>query len=133
MSKLRKRIESLSSSTTSLKAVELCKEALSKMSEYTANFGLTPHMLERIESTVGEVLVEGLTVATDKDSVVENFITTEKRILAINNLGVKEAIAAVKECDLATNPSLRYIVESITRIETLTEYITAATVVEKIQ
>jgi hypothetical protein len=133
MSKLRKRIESLSSSTTSLKAVELCKEALSKMSEYTANFGLTPHMLERIESTVGEVLVEGLTLATDKDAVVENFITTEKRILAINNLGVKEAIAAVKECDLAANPSLRYIVESITRLETLPEYITASTVVEKLQ
>ena len=133
MSKLRKRIESLSSTTTSLKAVELCTEALSKMTEYTANFRLTPQMLEQIETTVGSALVEGLTIATDKDAIVENFISTEKRIIAINNLGVREAIAAVKSSDLYSNPSLKYIVESVSRLELMPEYLTATTVVEKLQ
>ena len=132
MSKLRKRIESLSSSTTSLKAVELCKEALNKLSEYTTNFRLNPVMLENIEGTVGKVLIEGLELAADKDKTVNDFIVTEKRIVAINNLGVRDAITAAKSTDIYSHPTFRYVAESLARLEGLPEYLTAQTVVEKL-
>lgn len=132
MSKLRNRIESLSSSTSSLKAVELCKEALNTMSEYTSKFRLTPAVLEQVETTVAQALVEGLTLATDKDDKVNDFIKSETRIIGVNNLGVKEALAAVRTTELASHPSLRYVAEGLSRLEGIPEFLTAQTVVEKL-
>lgn len=133
MSNLRKRIESLSSTTSSLKAIELCNEALSKMSEYTAKFTLTPTVFQQVEFTVGAALVEGLELATDKDVLVENFIETEKRIVGVNNLGVREAIEAVKNTELYNHPSLRYVAEGLKRFENQPEYITVYAVVEQLK
>ena len=132
MSNLRKRIETLSTTTTSLKAIELCNEALSKMTEYTTKFTLTPHVLQQVEYTVGGALVEGLELTTDKDSIVMDFIVSEKRIVAINTLGVKQAITAVKNTDLYNHPSLRYVAENLSRFENLPEYTTAHTVLEQL-
>lgn len=132
MSKLRKRIETLSSSTSSLKAIELCKEALNKLTEYTTNFRITPSILEQVETTVGQALVEGLAIATDKDDKVTNFIITEKRIIGINNLGVREAIIAVKSTEIYSHPSLRYIAESLSQLDGIPEYLVAQTVIEKL-
>jgi hypothetical protein len=133
MSNLRKRIETLSSTTSSLKAIELCNEALSKISEYTEKYTLTPTVFQQVEYTVGSALAEGLELATDKDAIVENFIATEKRIVGVNNLGVKEAIAAVKTTDLYNHPSLRYVAENLSRFENQPEYLTVYAVVEQLK
>lgn len=133
MSNLRKRIESLSSSTSSLKTIELCNEALSKMSEYTTKFTLTPNMFQQIEFTIGSALVEGLELATDKDAIVKNFVITEKRIVGINNLGVKEAIIAVKNTELYNHPSLRYVSEGLKRFDNQPEYLIVYAVLEQLR
>jgi len=125
MSNLKQRIEGLVSSTTSLEAKDACNEALKQYSEY-ANFNLTAVAAEQVDSAIAESIISKL--ENIDDNSVSNFLTIEKRLQGMNNLGVKNILNAVKESDLVKHPTFLYIVEKLNVFNNAPEW----AVVEKV-
>jgi hypothetical protein len=100
MLNLRKRIKNLQESTTSLEAKEACKEILE-------NFINLP------DTQISVALVEKLKNVGDSDKHVNKFIQVSEKIDAINDLGVANTIAQIKETQIYSYPGLRYALEKI--------------------
>ena len=122
MSNLKNRIEGLLSSTSTIEVVNTCNEALKKYSEYTA-FNLPLNQTEEIESTIAEMLISEL--ENIKESAVNDFITVEKRIHGMKNLGVRKAITALRESELAKHPASMYVLERLFSMEHSAEWMVA--------
>ena len=100
MLNLRKRIKNLQENTTSLEAKEACKEILE-------NFINLP------DTQISVALVEKLKNVGDSDKHVNKFIQVSEKIDAINDLGVANTIAKIKETQIYSYPGLRYALEKI--------------------
>lgn len=129
MSNFKTRVEELQKSTSSDQAVTACKDALSKYKEY-ATFNLPTHQFEKFEQTVAESLIEALD--NIQESAVNSFLTIEKRIVGINNLGVRKALAGLKNSGIAKNPSTMYMLESLLKLEDAPEWLTINAVIERL-
>ena len=110
MSNLKQRIEGLKSVTTSLEAQDICNEALKQFGEY-ATFNLTAVAAEQVDGAIAESIISKL--EDIQESGVTNFLTVEKRIQGMNDLGVKKALKAISEAEVAKHPSFMYIVEKL--------------------
>jgi len=129
MSNLKKRIEGLITSTASVEAKTACNEALNKYSEYS-KFNLTSESLTQVEASIAESLIPVLESITD--SAVEDFLTVEKRIIGMNNLGVKAAIKSIKESTMASHPTFIYVAERLSKLESYPEWMVAEQVAEQL-
>lgn len=110
MSNLKQRIEGLRSATASLEAKDICNEAIKQYGEY-ANFNLTAVAAEQVDSAIAESIISKL--EDIQDASVSNFLTVEKRVQGMNNLGVKAALKSISESDVAKHPTFMYIVEKL--------------------
>ena len=127
MSNLKKRVEVLLGATQVPEVREACTDALSKFSGSITP--ITPYSQSSIiEETIVNTLIES--IETVDESVTKDFISTEKRIFGINNLGVRKAIAAVMEDELSKHPTVHYIVENLKRLSEVPEWIAADTAME---
>jgi len=129
MSNLRKRIEGLISSTSSEEAKNICNEALKKCSEYSI-FNISPEAVEQIEMKISEGLIADLESINEGDIV--NFVTTERRIVGMYDLGVKKSLKSVKESELAKHPTALYVLEKLTKLESLPEWMIVDQVIESL-
>jgi len=129
-STLKQRIEGLMSSTTSDQAVMACKEALKKYEEYN-NFILPGHLAEQFELSVAEALIKDLEAIEENN--VSDFLAVEKRIVGMNNMGVKKAIAELSESEMANNPATLYALQSLTSIQHLPEWSIVNRVIESLK
>lgn len=120
MSNLKKRIEGLVSSTGSAEAKSACNEAIKSFAEF-ASFNLPVNAIEEIESGIAESLITKIEHLTESDVI--DFVNIEKRILGMRNLGVKKAISAVKESDLAKHPATMYMLEKMKHTENAPEWL----------
>lgn len=110
MSNLKQRIEGLVSSTTSLEAKDICNEALKQYSEYST-FNLTAVASEQVDAAIAESVISKL--EDIQEAEVTNFLTIEKRLYGMNNLGVKKSLNAITESEVAKHPTFMYIVEKL--------------------
>lgn len=129
MSNFKQRVDGLMSTTISEQALTACKEALRKHNEYTT-FKMSPTAVEQFESTVAESLIADLD--TIDETAVNDFLTVEKRIVGMRNLGVKKALDSLRESDLGKNPSTMYLIEGLLKMSDLPEWMTINTVIEKL-
>jgi hypothetical protein len=130
MSNLKNRIEGLLSSTSTIEVVNACNEAIKSYSEYTA-FNLPLNKTEDIENTVAETLISK--IESVKESAVDNFISVEKRIQGMKFLGVRKAIAAIKESDLAKHPASMYVLERLFAMDQSAEWMVAEAFCENLK
>lgn len=100
MLNLRTRIKDLQEKTSSLEAKEACKEILE-------NFINLP------ETQISEALIAKLKSVADTDKHVNKFIQVAEKIDAINDLGVANSIARLKESQIYSYPGLRYGLDKI--------------------
>jgi len=110
MSNLKQRIEGLVSSTNSLEAKDICNEALKQFSEY-ATFNLTAVASEQVDAAIAESIISKLDGI--QESEVSNFLTIEKRLHGMNNLGVKKALGSLDESEVAKHATFKYVVEKL--------------------
>ena len=129
MSNLRKRIEGLISSTSSEEAKNICNEAVKKCAEYSI-FNISPEAVEQIEMKISEGLISDLESINEND--VANFITTEKRIVGMYSLGVKKSLKSIKESELAKHPTALYMLEKLSKIESLPEWMIIEQVIDSL-
>lgn len=127
---LKQRIEGLMSSTSSDQAVMACKEALKKYEEYN-NFILPGHLAEQFELSVAESLIKDL--ESIEEGMVSDFLAVEKRIVGLNNMGVKKAIAALSESEMASNPATMYVLQSVQKVQHLPEWSIIDQVIESLK
>lgn len=128
-STLKQRIEDLFSLTSSDQAVAACKEAITKYEEY-ASFILPPHMAQQFEVSVSETLIEKLEGISDE--AVSRFLMIEKRIVGMNNIGVKKAIIALSESDMKSSPATLYVLDHLQKIQHLPEWSIVENVMESL-
>jgi hypothetical protein len=130
MSNLKKRIEVLKTSTTSTETVAACNEALTQFSQYSA-FTLPAEALQQLEESIANDLLNKLD--NTKDLATQDFVVVEKRILGMNNLGVKKALNAVSESDLSKHPQMIYMLEKLKHASTSPEWMVAEQVVASLK
>jgi hypothetical protein len=126
---LKQRIEDLASSTSSDQAVVACKEALAKYAEY-ASFILPTHLSEQFEVSVSETLIEKLEGI--KDEATANFLMVEKRIVGMNNMGVRKAIAALNDSDMKNSPATVYVLEHLKKLQHLPEWMVVENTIQSL-
>jgi len=127
MLSLKKRIEGLRSATQAPEVQNACNEAITKFDGSVSPS--SPYSQSSfIEETIVNSLIEAL--ADVNETIVQDFINVEKRIMGMNNLGVRNAIKAVMEDELSKHPTVRYVVEGLRRLQDLPEWISASTVIE---
>jgi hypothetical protein len=129
MSNLRKRIEGLISSTSSEEAKNVCTEALKKCTEYSI-FNISPEAVEQIEMKISEGLISDLENINDSDVV--NFVTEITRITEMHNLGVKKSLKSIRESELAKHPTALYMLEKLSKVESLPEWLIVDHVLESL-
>jgi hypothetical protein len=129
MLNLKKRVECLLSATRLPEVREACNSALSM---FPGSFiGTTPYsQVTMIEETIVSGLIEK--IETVNEDITRDFVNVEKRILGINNLGVRNAIKAVMEDDLSKHVSVRYTLEGIRRLQEFPEWSVAETAIESL-
>ena len=127
MSNLKKRIESLQGATQDPAVKAACNEALTKIVGSIST--VSPYsQVSIIEETIANALIEAFEGIDE--TVTRDFIEVENRIMGMNNLGVRRAVNAVLEDDLAKHPSVRYVVEGLLRLKEIPEWLGAQTAVE---
>ena len=127
MSNLKKRVEVLLGTTQVPEVREACTEALTKFSG--SIIPTTPFSQSSvIEESIVNTLIES--IENVDENVTKDFISVEKRIMGMNNLGVRKAISAVMEDELSKHPTVRYIVENLRRLNDVPEWIAADTAME---
>jgi hypothetical protein len=127
MSNLKKRVEDLRGATQLPQVREACNEALVK---FTGS--ITPSSPYSQASFIEENIVNSLleSITNIDEQVTQDFINVEKRIAGMNNLGVRQAITAVMEDELSKHVSVRYMVESLRRLQEIPEWLAADAAVE---
>jgi len=96
--------------TTTLKNVKsLCETTIAAMSSAIYN-GVTPEARFEIERVATENLFEELSKYAD-DKLVSEWVSNQKRLFAIKNIGVRKAINTLKETDGKNDPTLSAILE----------------------
>ena len=110
---LKQRIEDLMSRTESPSVVENCKAALAKFNEYVA-LNLPPSVMEKMESVIAE---DFITALSDEGAILEF------SDIAINNLGVRNAIANLNKVDTSKNLPLRYVLEKLSSVGNQPEWL----------
>lgn len=90
-----KKINELKSKTESTVVKALCESALNTISSAIYN-GVTPDAKFEIERVTVNNLFEELSKQT-KDSVVNEWLATEKRLYTVKNLGVRDSINTLNE------------------------------------
>lgn len=103
---LKQRIESLMARTESTSVMESCKAAISKFNEYTS-LELPASVMEKMESVIAEEFISKL---TDEGAIFEF------SDIAINNLGVRNAIAELSKINTTHNMPLRYVLEKVSSL-----------------
>ena len=86
---LKQRIEDLMARTESPSVMENCKAAIAKFNEYTA-LNLPATVMEKMEDVIAEEFIGSLS---------EEGAILEFSDIAINNLGVRSAIAELSKTD----------------------------------
>lgn len=130
MSNLKKRIEVLKTSVASAEAVAACNEALSQFLQYST-FNLPADAIQQIEEKIALDLLEKL--ESINDPAINDFSIVEKRIVGMNNLGVKKALSVVSESDLSKHPQMIYMLEKLKHALTSPEWLVAEQVIDNLQ
>jgi hypothetical protein len=113
MSKLQNRIENLQSKTTSTAVLEACNEAINKIQK-NQSFSVSAAENQMLESEVISDLVESLSKV--EDEAAKQFVSmvmVEKRVENLDNLGVKKAVAAIRESSIVNHPAFTYVFEKV--------------------
>jgi hypothetical protein len=110
---LKKRIESLMERTESTSVLESCKAAISKFNEYAA-LELPASVMEKMESVIAEEFISKL---NDEGAIFEF------SDIAINNLGVRNAIAELGKINTSQNMPLRYVLEKVSSLGNQPEWL----------
>jgi hypothetical protein len=113
------KINELKSNTSLQNVVSLCETTIAAMTSAIYN-GVTPEARFEIERVSLENLFEGLSKETDP--TIKKWLSDQKRVYSVKNLGVKKAINALKESDGKFNETLNSILENFEyRLETIPE------------
>ena len=102
------KINELKSNTASQDVKTLCETAISAISSAIYN-GVTPEARVEIERVAAENLFEGLSKYKDK-SIVE-WLSTQKRLYSLKNIGVRKAVNILIESEGKYNPTLCEILD----------------------
>ena len=122
MKNLKNRIEDLLKSTGSL-VTEECTTALEKLNKFNAvSYNISEEAKNELKTDIVSDLI--LEIKNHTDSDVNNFIERESRLLKIHNMGIRTAIKAISESDLADMPAIAYAVETFSKNK-LPEYLIA--------
>jgi len=103
------RINQLMSNTKIAEVKSLCESTINAISSVIYN-GVTSTARREIENFSIENLFEGLSKYKN-DEVINKWLTTEKRLFAIKNLGVRKAINALQESDVKDHDTIASILE----------------------
>jgi hypothetical protein len=150
MVNLKSRIENLQKETGSMAVKSLCEKAIKELNEINnyveinqliENNVVKANELKNVvnldevnmaysnktesENNIVKKLIDNIKTLKENDDSAKRFIDRESRFYYVNNLGVRNAISEISECDLSTDPALRYIVESFKKRIHLPEYILA--------
>jgi hypothetical protein len=132
MLNLKKRIEILHNASNDAAVHEACKLAIEKISGSISP--ITPYSQSNlikessyIQSLINDNIVQGLieSIKHVEEDTVTKFIAVEQRIAGMHNLGVRNAITAVAQDEVATHPSTRYMVEKLTALAEFPEWLVA--------
>ena len=110
---LKQRIEDLMARTESPAVMENCKTAIAKFNEYAA-LNMPAAVMEKMESVIAEEFIGSL---SDEGAILEF------SDIAINNLGVRNAIAELGKVDTSKNMPLRYVLEKISVLANQPEWL----------
>jgi hypothetical protein len=122
MLNLKKRIEILHNTSNDAAVHEACKLAIEKISGSISP--ITPYSQSNlINENIVNMLIESVK-HVEEDSV-SKFINVEQRIAGMHNLGVRSAITALQQDEVAKHPSTRYIVEKLSTLEEYPEWLVA--------
>lgn len=110
---LKQRIEDLMARTDSSSVMESCKAAIAKFNEYAA-LNLPAPVMEKMEDVIAEEFIGGLS---------EEGAILEFSDIAINNLGVRNAIAELGKVDTTRNMPLRYVLEKVSLLSNQPEWL----------
>lgn len=127
MIKLKERIKILKESTDSLNTKKVADDMLEKFE--TGN--ISNAFLSEFENFLTIEMIEKL--KDDKDPETEKFIIREKRNLAINNLGIRTAIKDIMESDLVKQPTVGYMVNSLSNLTIAPEFMVVERFLHTIQ
>ena len=100
---LKQRIEDLMARTDSPAVMENCKSAIAKFNEFAA-LNLPAAVMGKMEDVIAEEFIGSL---SDEGAILEF------SDIAINNLGVRSAIAELGKVDTSKNMPLRYVLEKV--------------------
>lgn len=127
MLNLKKRVEVLLGASQTPEVRQACATALSNFSN-----SITPTTPVSLSSVIEESIVNTLIESIENvdENLAKDFITVEKRIMGMNNLGVRKAISAVMEDELSKHPTVLSIVENLKRLNDVPEWIAAETAIE---
>ena len=127
MSNLKKRVEVLRGATQVPAVREACTTAIEKLAG-----SIVPTSPYAQSSVIEETVVTSLIESIENvdENITNDFVNVEKRIIGMNNLGVRKAINAVMEDELSKHPTVRYIVENLRRLQDVPEWIAADTAME---
>jgi hypothetical protein len=120
MLNLKNRIEALASTTSSADVKTACNEALKTFAEF-ANFNLPANAIEHFENGIAESLISK--IESSNESEVVDFVSIEKRILGMRDLGVKKAFESIKKSDIAKHPATMYMLEKMKHVEYTPEWL----------
>jgi hypothetical protein len=80
---------------------------------------------------ISEGLIASLEGINENDIV--RFVNTERRIVGMYDLGVRSSLKKIKESELAKHPTALYVLEKLSKIEHLPEWMIAEQVVESLR
>jgi len=122
MLNLKKRIEILHNTSNDTAVHEACKLAIEKI-----NGSISPLTPYSQSSLINENIVNTLieTIKHVEETFVSNFIKVEQRIAEMHNLGVRNAITALQQDEVANHPSTGYIVEKLAELKEYPEWLIA--------
>lgn len=119
---LKDRITALKESTTNQDVVLLASVAEQSCSQTG----------EHLKSMIAESLIADLEPYKD-DKATQKFIVREQRMIAINNLGIKNLLQKISESELMYNHQTKYTVEYyMQQLNTIPEYVVAHNLVEQL-
>lgn len=127
MSQLKSRIKTLLDSTINDTVKELCNEAMDEFKEYS-HLSLNSNQMYNLDEHISTKLIEKLSSFSEEN--VKSFIEIEKRIIELNNLGVKNAINVLTEMQSVEAPALYYVLENLNKLAMYPEWKVANNAIE---
>jgi len=122
MLNLKKRIEILHTASNDAAVHEACRLAIEKISGSISP--ITPYSQSNlINENIVSMLIESIKHV--EETCVGKFIKVEQRIAGMHNLGVRSAITALQQDEVAKHPSTGYIVEKLSTLEEYPEWLVA--------